>query len=332
MDTIKTPKHDVESLANLLSGKFDLRQKFEAGRQSYYRLWQTIEIFDLYGDVVFRNQWRGDFRRTMETIRPSGKIEESVTWHSVGVRNWIFDESKYDQHHELEWARDFSYSFSIEDDYRDLNWDYSIVPKTLIGSTFRQAFQVSAHFEFDFLRSVSHAAIDRLQKVGDIVMNPPEEGQTFSLSFPPVVTNSVLRRKHVHIGFLGITQIGGVPCALLYYRQGPQTFSWDAIEDPNGDTSGDPDKVWHKDLKSWQQGHLCIRLQDGGLAEGEFSENHMIKKARPGGGDPTADHSRGIWSIREITPEAYTNGLQDWGQDQLELPWHCLFQEFRQKV
>lgn len=332
MDTTETPKLDIEFLASVLSAKFDLRQKFEAGKQSYHRLWQTIEIFDLYGDVVFRNQWRGDFRRTMESIRLSGKAEESVTWHSVGVRNWLPNESKYDQHHELDWAKGFSYTFSIEDDYQDLNWDYSSVPKTLLGSIFRQAFQVSAHFEFDFLRSVSHAAIDKLRRIGDIVMNSPEEGQTFSLSFPPVVTNSLLQRKHVHIGFLGITQVGGVPCALLYYRQGPQTFSWDGIENPSGEANAGTDEVWHKDLKSWQQGHLCIRLDDGGLVEGEFSENHMIKRIRPDGDNPTAAHSRGIWSIRQIAPEAYTNGLQDWGQDQSELPWHCLFNDFRLKV
>src|SRR5688572_7295780 len=96
MSTSDSGKHDIDLLTNILSNKFDLRQKYENGKETYYRLWQTVEVFNPYGDVVARNQWRGDFHRVMELIRPSGKIEELVTWHSVGVRNWSQDASKYE--------------------------------------------------------------------------------------------------------------------------------------------------------------------------------------------------------------------------------------------
>jgi hypothetical protein len=320
---------DLDELKRILESKFDLRQRVEPGKRSFHRLWQTIEIFDPFGEVVHRNQWRGDFQRTIESVDESGKAEESISWHSVGVRFWLPDESKYGPHKELDYSKGFSYSLSIEDDYNDLDWNYSGVPKSVEGSIFRQAFQVSAHFEFDFMRSVKHAGIDQLQKIGDLISRTPEEGHQFSLSFPPIVTNSLLERRNVHIGFLGLNQINGEPCAILYYRQGPQKFSWDGIENADITAENPPPDIWHKDLTSWQQGHFCVRLKDGTLAEGEFSENHMIKRARPDGTDPTPVQSRGIWSITEISKEDYSNGLQDWYLDQSELPWHGLFREFR---
>jgi hypothetical protein len=321
---------NLVALKRVLSGEFNLKPKFELGKQSFYRLWQTIELFDPYGDVLHRNQWRGDFGRKVESVNESGEAREAITWHSVGVRTWNAGESRYGPARELPYARGFSYTLSIEDDYKDLNWDYSAIPRSIEGSTFRQAFTVTAHFEFDFLRSISHAAIDRLRKLGDLISDPPEEGKTFSLSFPPVVRNSLLERQHIHIGLLGLNLFDGEPCALLLFRQGPQKFSWDGIEGPDITAEGMyEDNVWHKDLKSWQEGHLSVRLADGGLAEGELWETHMIKRARPGGDDPVAVHSRGIWSIRAISSEAYSKGLMDWNQDQSDQTWHCLFGEFR---
>jgi hypothetical protein len=329
MDTVMK-QSDLDSLQERLSRKFNLQPKFELGKQSFYRMWQTIEVFDPFGDVVHRNQWRGDFQRTVDSVSQSGKAVESIRWHSVGARYWIPEESKYGPYKELDYSKGFSYKLSIEDGYEDLNWDYSSVPKTVEGSIFRQAFQVSAHFEFDFMRSVKHAAIDGLQYIGDLISELPEEKEHFSLSFPPVVSNSVLERKHLHIGFLGLNQIEGEPCAVLYFRQGPQKFTWDGVEsmDITAEITNE-DEPWHKILTSWQQGHFCIRLKDGSLAESEFSENHMIKKTRLDGTEPSASHSRGIWSIREVSPQAYSSGLENWNDDQNELPWRCLFNEFR---
>jgi len=324
---------DLDLVKKVLTSEFDLRQRFEAGRQSFYRLWQTIEIFDPFGEVLHRFQWRGDLSRRVEDANQSGNIEESIRWHSVGARMWNPSAQRYEPFRELNYARGFSYKLSIEDDYEDLNWDYSSIPKSIEGSTFRQAFTVTAHFEFDFLRSIKHGAIHKLKRIGDLLSESPEEGQTFSLSFPPVVTNSLLERKNVHVGFLGLNQFRGEPCALLHFRQGPQQFSWDGIEGPDPTAVGlYEDNVWHKDLKSWQFGHLAIRLSDGSLAEGELFENHMIKRSSPSGDEVMPINSRGIWSIREISSEEYSGGLEGWNDDQSELPWYCFFGEFRERL
>lgn len=318
---------DLDLVKKVLASEFDLKPRLVPGTRSFYRYWQTVEIFDPFGAVLHRFQWRGDLSRTVED-----DLKESISWHSVGSRFWNPAASRYEPYRELDYARGFSYKLSIEDEYDDLNWDYSSVPKSIEGSTFRQAFTVTAHFEFDFLRSVKHGAIQKLTRIGDLLSESPEEGQTFSLSFPPVVTNSILKREKVHVGFLGLNHFEGEPCALLQFRQGPQKFSWDGIEGPDVTAVGQyEDNVWHKELTSWQFGQLALRLSDGGLAEGELLENHMIKRSNPAGDEVMPINSRGIWTIRQISEAEYSSGLEGWNDDQSELPWHCFYSDFRSR-
>ncbi len=311
------PDPHIEEVRKILEGEYQLRPTFAQGQKRHYRLWMTIENLDPYGTVANRNQWRGDFERVVLSVDPSGRAEEKVTWKNVGFRGWLMNQARYGPHQTAPWADGFSYRFSLEDDYDDLAWDFSQIPQNMLGFVFAAALQISAHVEFDFLRSSRHAAIERLRQLGQVLRSPPEEGQVFSLDFPPLFTNSRAERRHVQVGFLGLTLADGDPCALIDYHQGPQVFTWTM----QMGTPGQPEQTSvNTELTSRQDGIFVVRLVDGSLVHGQFTENTMSKIAPAAGGAPTSAYARGMWHIREITAEEYEEGLATWAEEQSPTP------------
>jgi len=307
----------LSQIRDLLKVEYNLKPKFSRGDRRYYRLWMTVENPGPRENTAERNQWRGDFERVVISVDPTDRAEEEVTWRNVGVRRWLLDEGKYASHQPLPWADGFSYRFSMEDSYDELDWDYSSIPKNVAGFAFRAVLQVTAHYEFDFLRSSRHAAIEKLRRVGAVLRNPPEEGQVFNLDFPPVFTNSRLERKHVEVGLLGLTWADGEPCALIDYRQGPQRFSW-TMTTAAGEQA-EPVSV-NTELTSRQEGVFVVRLEDGSLVNGWLAESTIQRITPAGGGEPTGRYTRGIWHIREITSEEFAGGLKDWEKEQTPTP------------
>ena len=309
------------ALASVLSQQYDLKAKYEKGQKRYYRMWMTLEQFDPWGNTLIRLQWRGDFERLVESVDAAGKAAEKITFKSVGFRIWDPAKGKYGPHQELPWADNFSYKFSAEDAYDDINWNYDKIPKSPQGVGFRAGFQVSAHYEFDFMRSSRHAAIEKLGHVGQLLPHPPEEGQEFSLGFPELMENSRLKRENVEVGFLGLTQVAGEPCAIIDYRQGPQSFSWDTKGGAHPAFASAKDVTgWHTEMKSWQDGKFVVRVKDGSMVYGEFTERTMSKLTPQPSGAPAPANGRGIWSIREITAGDFANGLKDWEQEVTAIP------------
>lgn len=308
----------VESLKKALARPFDLKPRYRKGQEQYQRMWMTIEVLDPFGNLQARNQWRGDLHRVVRDLDASGRAREKVTWKSVGVRDWLLSAGRYKPHRTVPFAEGFTYDFSVEDDYSELDWDYSAIPRILLGRFFRVAFSVSAHLEFDFLRSSRHASIERLRHPGELLTDPPEGGKTFDLDFPPLFTDSRLERRHIQVGFLGLTLLDDAVCALVDCKQGPQDFFWNELVQSPGTEAGD--QRFAVNLKSWQEGVFSSRIEDGSLVQGELTEWHMIKRVPAAGGEPVAEHSRGIWSIREISAGDYAAGLEGWSDEQTPTP------------
>lgn len=306
-----------EQLRKVLEREYNLVPKFVKGQKRYYRLWMTIENLDAYGKLAGRSQWRGDLERFVTSVDPSGRAEEKITWKNVGFRAWLMGKEQYGPHQPVPWADGFSYRFSLEDKYEDLKWDFSQIPKNMLGFVFVAAFQISAHVEIDFLRSRRHAAIQRLRHVGELHGDLPEEGQTFSLDFPPLFTNSKLQRQHVQVGFLGLTLAEGEPCALIDYRQGPQPFTWTMTMGPP--MQPEP-AAMNTALTSRQAGIFVVRLKDGTLVNGEFTEIAMSKVTPAAGGDSALSLTQGTWHIREIRDEDFERGLAGWEEEQSPTP------------
>ncbi len=305
------------SLRALLLEKHDLKPKHRPGEVSYYRLWMTIEGLDEWGNLVARNQWRGDFQRTVVSVDASGKALEKIHWNQIGNRSWIPETARWTPVQQVPWAEGFNYEFSAEEQYEELEWPYDSLPKTMAGYVFRGAFQCSAHLEFDFLRSSRHAAIEKLQEVGQVLTDIPEEGKKFSLNFAPLITNSDLERKYVQVGFPALTLVNGEPAAVIDYRQGPQTFAWDAQQ------QAEPDSIFDSGrnrLTSWQYGQFFVRLSDGALLQGEFTERTILQVVSPSGVELPIRNARGLFTIEQITERAYQAGLADIDQDNSPIP------------
>lgn len=305
-------------LKALLGGTYNLKPRYTPGTKKYYRLWITLENLDLWGKLVNRIQWRGDLERVVKSVDATGRAEEQITWKNIGKRNWSMEKARYEPHEAVPWAEGFTYPFSAEERYDEVRWDHRSTPRTPDGVTFVEVLQCTGHVEFDFLRSSHHADIEKLCRLGQVLTSVPQEGVPFHLNFPPLVTNSNLEKKHIQISFLGLTHINGEPCAIMDYRQGPQNFSWDTTS-----TEEVPHEIWsngHTDLKSFHYGQFIVRLKDGSLVEGDFTERDILKISLQGSVAPISMSVRAVSQIREISRTDYGEGLAKWDTEQSPTP------------
>jgi hypothetical protein len=291
----------------LVFAEYDLRRRATRGDHSHYRIWMTIELLGSRGALMGRYQTRGDFERQVTSVDP---IAERIVWRNVGSRGWDTDKDAYGEHQPLDWAEGFAYDFSPEQAYEELAWDHSHLPKTTEGYTF-VTLQITGHLEFDFLRSARHGRIDALRRPGDTQV-PPEDGQRFQIEFPPLSVHSALERRHVRTGFLGLTEADGELCAILDYRQGPQTFTWENLSDPSAPTA--------HEVRSWQYGQFVVRTSDGELTEGDFTERAVMTMRPLNGGQAMTMPVRGMYAIRRISTEEFAEGLDSWGAEQTPRP------------
>jgi len=310
-------------LRALLGGTYNLKPRYTPGTKKYYRLWMTNESLNLGGQLVHRGQWRGDFERVVKSVDATGRAEEQITWKNIGKRSWSLEKGRYEPHDTVPWAEGFTYPFSIEDGYNEVRWDHTSTPKTPDGFMFEGVLQCTGHLEFDFLRSSHHASIEKLCRVGQVLFTVPQDGKKFTLNLPPFITNGDFAKSRIQIGFLGLTQVNGEPCAIMYYRQGPQTFSWDAVDVGTAAGATSQPEIMtpgHTDLKSYQYGQFIVRLEDAGLVEGEFTERTQTGTKPATGGPPLFTPGRGVYQIRAISRADYEEGLAKWDNEQSPTP------------
>jgi hypothetical protein len=239
-----------------LTRDFDLRYRPKVGDVGYYRLDIVYRSLDSLGAVTTRENWSGVFRRAVDAIDASGKVTETITWRDAG-RRFADAGGQYGEREVQEWAEGFTYTFSAEDGYEDFHWDTENFPKDLYGWNVL-LLQLDAHFEFDFLRSSRHGAIEKLTRVGDTVLTP-DSNTPFWLGLPGVIDVPAFNKQNLRTTFVGLTRCHDAPCALLQFDMDTSPFSSEMMG-------------MEIDSSSQFAGTLKVRLSDGALEEGEFLE------------------------------------------------------------
>lgn len=288
-------------LKSFLTQAYDLKPKYKKGAVRYQRLVIVYYAMDAAGHVVNRNEVRASIERRVESVLPDGKAYEQIAWKNWASRMAQGATGAYGPYQRCEWAEGFSYRFSAEDPHDKFHWNYEKFPKTM------QAYlilmhTVDAHFEFDYLRSSYHGAIEKLRRIGDEV-EAPDSHQRFTINFPPLVPNSYLDKKDVYTKFIGLTVAGGEPCAILAHRQGPGDF-W-------LDFAVGSEQTRRSEITSTFAGNLYVRLSDGSLVHGDFVEWVSSKMAGPSPERAIYAYTRGDYSIDEISREEYVKGIGD---------------------
>lgn len=283
------------TLQSFLTQSFDLKPRFTKGAKRYYRLVIVYKTLDSLGRVISRSEHSGNFERVVESVDASGKAYERITWRNAAIRNSPGAKDPYGPYKKLEWMEGFSYRFSAEDTHEQLSLDLSKFPRTMEGYQ-SYLLVIDAHFEFDYLRSSYHGAIEKLKRIGDEV-EAPDSHIPFRLDYPPLIPNSDLKKKDVFIKFVGLTQVGGEPCAVISHRQGPGDFYLDFA-------MGTPAPV-RTEITSIFAGDLIVRLSDGSLVHGDFIEHVRSKLQPPGQANPMSGQARADYVIDEIPREEY---------------------------
>lgn len=284
----------------VLTQEYDLLPKYKKGDRRYFSLVILYKRLDQMGKVTEVTEHRGDIQRVVESVEANGKAYEVITWKNVAERTTSGDPGKFGPYKKSPWAEGFTYRFSAEDSYQDFHWNYKSFPQTREGYL-TMILTVDAHFEFDYLRSSSHGAIEKLQRIGDEV-EAPDNHQPFTLNFPPFVPKSHMQKNNVGLKFLGLTQVNGEPCAIVAHRQGPGYFSVDFAAGPNAAAT--------MSITSSFWGNLFVRLSDGSLVHGDFIEQVRSQINIPGQEKPIYAATQAEYNIDEISREAYLRGLQ----------------------
>jgi len=291
----------MAKLKSFLTQTYELKPKYKQGEVRYQRLVIVYNTLDPSGHIVNRHEMRGDLARRVESVLPDGKAYEQITWKNVASRYAQGATGAYGPSQPYTWAEGFSYRFSAEDPHDQFHWNYEKFPKNM-AAYMVEIHTVDAHFEFDYLRSSYHGAIEKLQRIGDEV-EAPDSHHPFTINFPPVVPNSHIDKKNVYTKFIGLTDAGGEPCAILAHRQGPGEFWQDFVFSP-GETR-------RAEITSTFAGNLYVRLSNGSLTHGDFVEWITTKIPGVTPDRPNYQYLRGDYNIDEISREEYLKGISD---------------------
>lgn len=248
------------STQSALAATYDLTYRPKAGTSSFHCMDINYRRLGDGGRVASVDNWRGGFRRQVDAVADDGSVQETITWKHVGTRVQAADQP-FPEWTVLDWAHDFTYPFGAESDYSDFHWSYDSFPRD--ETTWPLGWNVllltvDAHFEFDFLRSKRHGAIDRLTKVGDSLI-VPDSDHPFWLGLPPIVDVPAFSKRNLRNTFLGLGRANGVDCGVVAFGMDVSPFQVVIM----GETF---------DTSSIFRGTLHVNLEDGVLEHGEFDE------------------------------------------------------------
>jgi hypothetical protein len=243
-----------------LAGSYDLTYRPQPGTSSFHCLDIIYRQIGEGGVVKGVENWRGAFRREIDSVDTDRGVTETITWKHVGRRERTA-EPPYGEWQAIDWAHDFSYQFRAESDYSDFHWGYESFPRD--ESTWPLGWNVllltvDAHFEFDFLRSKRHGAIDQLTKVGDSLLTPDSD-RPFWLGLPPVVDVPAFTKRNLRSTFIGLGRANNVDCGVIAFGMDVSPFEMTIA----GATVS---------ISSIFRGTLHVNLEDGVLEHGEFDE------------------------------------------------------------
>jgi hypothetical protein len=242
---------------DILVDEHDLSYRPKVGDTSYYHLNIIYRSLDERGLVASRENYAGDFRRVVTSSDPS-RVDEQITWRNIIHRTGEGLTAPWTPTGTFDWAKEFSYAFSGEDDHEDFfKWDFSGFPRDLDGWNVL-LLAVDAHFEFDYLRSSRHGAIGTLRRIGDEIVGPDSD-KPFRIPFLPLIEVPAFTKRNMRTRFEGLTLREGKPCALLSFNMDPSPFTM---------TMGGNEMQ----STSTFAGTLDVRLTDGALEHGQFLE------------------------------------------------------------
>ena len=249
---------------------YTLTPRFRVGQKSAYRFVNRQFILGEGQGVVARVVLSGDFEREVAEVKADGSAVERITWRDFSSAFGQGRSGTLAKPEQPPWAKGFSYFFSAEDSHERFHWNYDSIPATSLGDQFMM-HTVNAHFEFDFLRSRFHGAIDKLRYVGDRV-KVPDTDRPFAIRLRALpLTMECIKRDHT-MTFQGVAPCAGRKCAVLYF------WTWLDVTS----RSGTPPNFLERPGFTQFDGYLLVDIEDGSLHYGYFNESVTLPTGTAG--------------------------------------------------
>jgi hypothetical protein len=205
-------------------------------------------------------------------------------WLRHGAQYVLSADGQDEERRAFAFAEGLTYEACVEDAWSVFPLDASVLPQTLDGFLMYELVIHPAFF--GALTSRTHAAVDRLRRVGDSVVMPMS-GNLLAVDFGGFISIRLQRGESV-LTFDGLSQYEGTPAALLS-ADCPQTFpEIQGTGRGRGDVTA---KIW-------------VGLEGEGVLQGTFQQtNYLLLPGPDGAPQPLNQIVRG--TLRRIRAEDY---------------------------
>ncbi len=260
-----------ELLARLADQEYRLLPRCVVGCKSHYRLTTVQHHLDEGHSILRRIRTSGDFERCTMAVRPDGAGVEQITWKAFSVAEGKGRAGTWAPAIHLPESSDFSYQFCAEDSYEAFHWSYNALPKTALGDSF-MLHTVNAHFEFDFLRSRHHGAIEKLRRIGDSLVIPDNDRQ-FVLRLRAAPLAWFCTKRDFNVEFVGLSFAAGQLAGIVAFSSWLDVLTHAGHNEKNTESPGNTQFA----------GHLYVDLSDNSILHADFDEWVCLPALVPNG-------------------------------------------------
>jgi len=242
-----------------LSEPVRLQIRYAIGETLYYRLVRRSDFIAMDGSTFGGHEVTAYFTRTRIEDDGQGRVQEEFKWKHFAYSQTI-SAGQQPVLTTLDEAEDYALTVSVEDEDVIEKFDFSDLPRTITGMWFMIMSWDAITFDGP-VRAQNHFDVPVAAHLGTEMVStrPPHD---FNFAYPPILTDSKYRFSgNLRARILGITELGGTPCAIVDFSDAGNTIEMNMKLGPIESRNRGYEHFW---------GTTCVSLDDGRIVRGEL--------------------------------------------------------------
>lgn len=242
-----------------LGKSIPLKLRYPVGETLHYRIRRHSDFFRLSGTKFGEHTVVAYFTRARLENSSGGQVREKLTWKKFGFGE-SFDPKKPVKLSYLKEAEGFSLTCSVEDEDLINKFDFSSLPRSILGMWFMIMSWDAVTFDAP-VRPQNHYDFPDSAPIGSEFQNT-RGSYDFQFQYPPLLTDSKYTfggKNHSKIIGVGIEQ--GIPCAIIEFSNGENFININMDLETAQMTNRSLEYFW---------GKTYISLEDGRIVKGDL--------------------------------------------------------------
>lgn len=242
-----------------LSDPVHLGIRYGIGEKLHYRLVRRSDFIAMDGSKFGGHEVIAYFTRTRLNDDDRGRAREEFTWkHFAYGQTMSGDQQPVLT--ALEEAEDYSLTFSVQDENAIETFDFSDMPRTIIGMWFMIMSWDAVTFD-GAVRAQTYFDVPDAVRIGTEIgeTRPPHD---FTFDYPPILTESKYRFSgNLSARVLGVTELEGVACAIVDFSDAGNIIEMNMTLGPIESHHRGYEHFW---------GTTYVSLEDGRIVRGNL--------------------------------------------------------------